>query len=135
MTISSDQAALSDLRDINHPLFDTYKVDLVVAGHNHNMQRTYPVTHNTSSPSSPTIVSTASNNIVTDINGRIFINSGAGGRALDSLGSTPSHYAFANDEDFGFLFLEWSNNNKKLIGKFMTSPTAILDTFEVNKTS
>ena len=34
------------LRDTYHPLFDQYGVDLVLQGHNHNYQRSYPMTYN-----------------------------------------------------------------------------------------
>ena len=143
MTISSDHAALTDFRDIYHPLFDTYHVDFVISGHNHNMQRTHPVRHNTSSPTSPTVVSTGTtsetvNNIYIDVDGRVFVVSGAGGRAHDSLGSPPSHYAFGDDENFGFFGMAWFNNNKSVTCQFFTAEENTanieeLDSFIVHK--
>lgn len=137
ITISSQHAALTDFRDIYHPLFDQYHVDVVVAGHNHNFQRTYPIRYNASSPSTPTIVNSTAGPYI-NVDGRIFINAGTGGRALDDLGSVPSHYIYSNDEDFGYLYLEWTNNNKTLLGAFIavTSSTGstILSQFNVQKT-
>jgi len=36
----------STIRDIFHPLFDKYNVDLVFTADNHNYQRTFPLKHN-----------------------------------------------------------------------------------------
>ena len=41
------------LRNIYHPLFDQYGVDLVLQGHNHNYQRSYPMTYNNNANTSP----------------------------------------------------------------------------------
>lgn len=139
MTVGSDHAPLTDFRDIYHAMFDTYKVDVVISSHNHNMQRSYPVKHNPSNPSNPTIISTHPSNVYgEDMDARVFIVSGAGGRALDDMSSLPAHYAFGNDSDHGFFVMGWSFNNKRLTGKFwaVNSPTIIeeLDMFELNKT-
>ena len=48
----------SSLRDIYHPLFDKYGVDLVFQGHVHNYQRTFPLKYNPNSHSNPTKTST-----------------------------------------------------------------------------
>ena len=123
MTISSNHSALTDFRNIYHPMFDTYHVDFVISGHNHNMQCTFPLRHNASSPTSPTIVTQGEtrpdlNRLYTNPDGRIFIVSGAGGDGHYSLGSTPSHYDFADDEHFGLFLLGWFNNNKSVTGIF-----------------
>ena len=52
-------------RDIYHPIFEKYGVDLVINGHNHNYQRTYPLNLNALSQSNP---------IVTDENKSNYIN-------------------------------------------------------------
>ena len=49
----------SSLRDAYQPLFDKYRVDLVLQGHVHNYQRTFPLKYDTVSPSSPTRTSTS----------------------------------------------------------------------------
>ena len=86
MTMPSDYSALTDLRDTYHPLFDTYHVDVIISGHNHNMQRSFPVKHNASSPTSPTIMAdSTANDVYTNIDGRIFVVSGAGGRTRDDV--------------------------------------------------
>lgn len=138
MTVGSDHAPLTDFRDIYHPMFDTYKVDVIISSHNHNMQRSYPVKHNASSPSSPTIISTHPSNVYgEDMDARVFVVSGGGGRTLDSMDSLPAHYAFGNDSDHGFFLMEWTFNNKRMNGRFfvVNSATTIeqVDMFELNK--
>jgi len=123
MTMPTDHAPLTDFRDIYHPMFDTYKVDFVVNGHNHNMQCTFPVTHNSSSPSNPTIVTqgvpTADlDRYYEDINGRIFIVVGSGGRQHDDLGTKPAYYDFGDDEHYGLVTFAWFDNNKAVTVAF-----------------
>ena len=36
----------TEFRDLYHPLFDNYHVDLVLEGHEHNYQRSYPLKYN-----------------------------------------------------------------------------------------
>ena len=48
----------SSLRDIYHPLFDQYGVDLVLEGHTHDYQRSYPIEFNPNSKSNPIITDT-----------------------------------------------------------------------------
>ena len=45
----------AELQDLYHPLFDKYGVDLVLQGHNHNYQRTYPDPSNSERPGEPII--------------------------------------------------------------------------------
>jgi predicted phosphohydrolase len=135
LTASSNHSALTDFRDIYHPLFDQYKVDLVIAGHNHGMQRSWPIKHNTSSPTSPTIMSTASNNIFTNIDGRIFIVAGAGGRSHHSISSPPSYIPFTNDNDYGLFFFHTIEAEKALVGFHLAagSTLEVLDQFKIVK--
>ncbi len=53
----------NELRDTYQPLFDQYGVDLVVQGHNHNYQKTYPLEFNATNPESP-IITTTDKNII-----------------------------------------------------------------------
>ena len=45
-TSPSDHPANSTIRDIYHPIFDKYGVDLVFTSDNHNYQRTFPLKYN-----------------------------------------------------------------------------------------
>lgn len=122
MSNRSNHAALTDFRDIYHPLFDQYKVDVIVSGHNHNLQRSFPCKYNASSPSNPIIVdNTQLENIIytPNLDGRVFIVCGAGGRSLhDVTALERTQWSFVNDGVFGFIDMTWTNNNRDLTVSF-----------------
>ena len=80
-TSPSKHPADTTIRDIFHPLFDKYNVDLVFSGDNHNYQRTYPLTYNTADSSNPIISKKDSNNYKDDKSGVIYIITGTAGRS------------------------------------------------------
>src|SRR6185436_6760467 len=54
-SIAVDTAIAKKFREIYHPLFDLYGVDLVLQGHVHYYQRTYPMKYNDKDPDMPVI--------------------------------------------------------------------------------
>ena len=80
-TLPSTHSAIALLRSTYHPLFEQYGVDLVLQGHNHNYQRTYPIKFNSSSPKHPIETST-NKTTYTDPDGQIFAIVGTGGDSL-----------------------------------------------------
>ena len=60
-----------------HPLFDKYKVDLALQGHNHVYERTHPITFNADDNDS-TIVQDYHPVIYKNPNGPIFVTVGTG---------------------------------------------------------
>lgn len=46
---------LDELQDAYHLLFDKHNVDVVFQGHNHNYQRTFPLSYNTTKQYTPII--------------------------------------------------------------------------------
>src|SRR5438874_2504239 len=66
------------LRDLYHPLFEKYHVDLVLQGHNHAYERSYPIEYNSMSPLNPIMTSKNTNNY-TNPQGQIFSTVGTGG--------------------------------------------------------
>ena len=79
VTTSGHYPVLSDLRSWLFPALDLYKVDVVISGHNHIYCRTLPLKYNSSTPATPTIVSTQINGDYVNIDGRVFITNGIGG--------------------------------------------------------
>jgi hypothetical protein len=51
----------TDFREIYHPLFDKYKVDLALQGHHHVYERTYPITFNQEDNDVPIVNNNISN--------------------------------------------------------------------------
>jgi hypothetical protein len=121
-----------NLRDIYHPLFDKYNVDLVLQGHSHNYQRSYPIKYNDNNPSNP---------IVTDKNereykkpdGRIFTIVGTGGADLHNFtGQSP--YIVKQFQRFGFLDVDIVNNGTMMNGTFYENrDVADKDHFTIQK--
>ncbi|MDQ5868486.1 MAG: Ig-like domain-containing protein [Thermoproteota archaeon] len=130
---SSCKAATS-IRDTYHPMFDQYGVDLVLEGHVHNYQRSYPLSYNKNDPSSPSVTSTDKNNYV-DPKGSIFVIVGTGGINFHSLAGKGSYIVNQQDAKFGFLNIHFSDDGKILRGTFFANDGSILDQFSVTKSS
>jgi hypothetical protein len=123
----------SSLRDIYHPIFDQYGVDLVLEGHTHDYQRSFPIKFNSNSKSNPTITDTNRNNYI-DPAGEIHAIVGTGGVNFHSLSSQKSFIAFQQSNRFGYLNIDIQNNGTNLIGKFISNEGgAILDQFSISK--
>ena len=128
----SDCAGNEEYRDIYHPLFDKYGVDLVLQGHVHNYQRSYPLNFNQESPSKPLITSTSKANYENP-SGVIFAIVGTGGVNFHGLSGSASFMAYQQDSKFGILDMHFSDN--KLDAKFVTNDGAPLDHFSISKTA
>ncbi len=134
---SSDSCDGEDaFRNIYHPLFDQFGVDLVLYGHAHNYVRTYPIQYDSSTPDSPIITSSSPNNYV-DPDGQVFVESGAGGRSLRDLTGTESYNAFQSDSEYGILNIDVINNNinnnLQLSAKFIQNDGDVIDQFTITK--
>jgi Calcineurin-like phosphoesterase len=135
-TSPSTHKAEKDLRDIYHPLFEKYNVDLVLQAHNHNYQRTYPISYNSAGDSSEPIVTnqlTTGYNNTTD--GTVFALIGTGGESFYPLASQ-APYVASQFGKFGFLNIDISNGNPhtKLTGTFYNNKgDEILDHFTIEK--
>ena len=79
-TSRSEHEPEADLQENFHQLFDRYGVDLVLYGHNHNYQRTFPLKYNPADPSSPIIETTEKTNYK-DPAGEVYVNVGTGGES------------------------------------------------------
>ena len=135
-TSPSTHKAEKVLRDIYHPIFEKYNVDLVLQAHNHNYQRTYPISYNSGGDSSEPIVTnqntTGYNN---STNGTVFALVGTGGESFYPLASK-APYVVNQFGKFGFLDIDISNGNPhtKLTGTFYDNKgDAILDQFTIEK--
>jgi hypothetical protein len=118
-TSPSDHPADSNIRDIYHPLFDKYGVDLVFTSDNHNYQRTFPLKYNIDYESSNNpIIADNRQNIYNynDYNGVIYLIIGTGGRSLYGIEQQVPFVAKQDDTQFGFLNIDI--NGKTLIGTF-----------------
>ena len=123
----------SSLRDAYHPLFDKYRVDLVLQGHVHNYQRTFPLKYDTVSPSSPTRTSTSTSSY-TDPKGEIFATVGTGGINFHGLSGKSYFVVKQQAAKFGILDILMTNDGTKLTGKYYRNgESSPYDTFTITK--
>jgi hypothetical protein len=123
----------SSLRDAYHPLFDKYRVDLVLQGHVHNYQRTFPLKYDTVTPSSPTRTSTSTSSY-TDPEGEIFVTVGTGGINFHGLSGKSYFVVSQQAAKFGILDILMTNDGTKLTGKYYRNGESTpYDTFTITK--
>ena len=123
----------TNLRNTYHAKFVQYGVDVVLNGHLHNYQRTYPIAYDSGSPSSPTITSTASTEY-NDPTGQIFVTVGTGGINFHALSGKASWVEDQQDDRFGALDLSIENNGYTLAGRYYTNDGVKRDVFKITKT-
>ena len=115
-----------------HPLFDKYGVDLVLQGHVHNYERSFPLKFNQATPSNPIVTSTMKTDYENP-DGEIFAIVGTGGVNLHGLSDSAPFIASQQDSNFGILDIHLSDN--KLDAKFVTNDGVIDDHFSISKTA
>jgi hypothetical protein len=109
----------STIRDIYHPLFDKYGVDVVFTSDNHNYQRTFPLKYNSEgdgdSSNNPIIVedSIQNNHYNNDDGGVIYLIIGTAGRSLYEIKEQASFVAKQDDKHYGFLNIDIIGNTLK----------------------
>ena len=121
-----------DFRESFHPLFDKYGVDLVLEGHVHNYQRSFPLAFNQQKSGEP-IVTSASKTDYNNPSGAIFAIVGTGGVNLHGLSDKAPFMAFQQDSKFGVLYVHFSDD--KIDAKFVTNEGETLDHFSISKTA
>ena len=114
-TSPSKHLSNSTIRDIYHPLFDKYNVDLVFSGDNHNYQRTFQLKYNNSNGNNSIPIISDRNlnnyNSSNDYSGQIYIITGTGGRSLYEIKQQAPFVAKQYDKHYGFLNLDFTTNN------------------------
>lgn len=134
-----DHGALTDFRDIYHPLFEQYKVNVVFSGHNHVYHRSYPLKYNASSPRNPIVATTRTGDpdtpgqLYNGDEGTVFVTVGTGGRKLDSFSGSQENYIKTREEEFGIMVGSCFNNGNTLAFFFRATNGDILDQFNLVK--
>jgi hypothetical protein len=121
-----------NFRDLFHPLFDKYGVDLVLEGHVHNYERSYPIMYNAKDPSSP-IITSCSKDTYDNPNGQIYSIVGTGGVNLHGLSDKAPFMANQQDSKFGILHIQITDN--KLLALFISNDGSSMDQFTITKTT
>lgn len=135
-TSPSAHPAKNDIRNIYHPLFDKYGVDLVLQGHNHNYQRTYPVTFNPNKGSNPIVTNQFTTGYQGDKDGVVYAIVGTGGEGFHPLAGRQTYMATQFEGKFGFLDIEisYGNPHTNLTGIFYDNRGSVIqDQFTIEK--
>jgi len=126
----------NDIRNIYHPLFDKYGVDLVLHGHNHNYQRTYPITFNVNKGSQPIVTNQFTTGYQGSKHGIVYAIVGTAGENFHPLNGRQTYVATQFEGRFGFMDVEisYGNPHTKLIGTFYDNVNGIVrDYFTIEK--
>ena len=123
-----------DFREVYHPIFDKYKVDLALQGHHHVYERIYPITFNDDDENEP-FIRDENLRIYNNPEGTIFITAGTGGAHDMQLSKSKSFSAIGIDRKFGILNIAIENNGTSLTGTFIENENEndILDKFTIIK--
>lgn len=139
-TSKSNHEGLELFRDTYHSLFEKFGVDLVLQGHIHNYQRTYPLLYNDENPANPTIIQAAvlgegsGEDLYVDSQGTIFAIVGTGGQKFHQL-DDQSYFNAKQFEEYGFLEIKVVDNGNRLDGKFYGNDGEIKDKFSIEKSA
>jgi len=131
-TAASNHSGYTAFRDVYHPLFDQYKVDICLSGHVHNYQRTKPLKY-TGTGTGNSIANNEVTNYINLVN-PIFLIVGCGGREISGIDSQPSYNA-AQREGYGYLLMSWSNNGKRLTCRHYDQTDTLRDEWTMDKTA
>jgi hypothetical protein len=135
-TSPSTHPAKNELRNIYHPLFDKYGVDLVLNGHNHNYQRTYPVTFNPNKASQPVVTNQFATGYQGNNDGVVYAIVGTAGESFHPLLGRQPYVATQFEGKFGFMDVEitYANPHTKLTGTFYDNLNDnVMDNFAIEK--
>ena len=104
----------TDFRELHHPLFDKYKVDLALQGHLQVYERIHSITFNDDDDDEPIVQDNNPNNIFKNPKGPIFATVGTG-EAHDMILSSLDDYAVKGiDGKFGILDIGLESDQKTL---------------------
>ena len=129
-TSPNHHSAETTMRNMYHPLFDQYGVDLVLYGHNLAYERSYPIKYDKSTPSSP-IVTSSNKGSYTDPQGEIYATVGTGGESIYQYTGKNS-YIVTQYQGYGFIDINISGTT--LAAKFYAnSDGSVKDQFTIQK--
>jgi 3',5'-cyclic AMP phosphodiesterase CpdA len=125
---SANAADITNMRRTYHPLFDKLGVDLVLQGHSHNYQRSYPLYHNDVTHSEP-IISDKEQFQYHDPLGTIFVIVGTGGESIKSLNKKP--FLVSTYEGYGCINVEIKGKSMNV--EYYSDINNTIDKFSITK--
>jgi len=118
-------AALTDMRATYQPLFDQYRVDLVLQAHNHAYERTKPLRFDS-------VVTDNNTTSYTNPSGQIYVTVGTGGKSIGTWDGINLNVV-QQLNTFGYLNVDVINDGKTFSAKFYDTNGVIRDQFSITK--
>jgi hypothetical protein len=138
MHTSHQSESNTEFRDAYHPLFDEFGVDLVLQGHAHYYERSFPIEYNPESRREP-IPSNATlgNNTFVDPRGPIVATVGTGGASIHDLESGKANFVQKQYLGYGILDVNIENNQTMTVlnGTYHNNDGQVIDQFNILKPS
>ena len=125
---SANAADITNMRRTYHPVFDKFGVDLVLQGHSHNYQRSYPLHYNNVRHSEP-IISDKEQFQYHDPLGTIFLIVGTGGESVKSLNKKP--FLASTYEGYGCINVEIKGKSMNV--EYYSDSNNPIDKFSITK--
>jgi predicted phosphodiesterase len=120
------------LRDIYHPLFEKYGIDILFSGHAHNYERTYPLFYNDINPPKP-IIEQNGKTEYSSPKGMFQIIVGTGGIDHDPFSNQEPFVVYQQDSSYGFVNVDVTDHGNILTGKYFSNDDNVLDEFTIVK--
>lgn len=121
-----------EMRKIYHPIFDHYEVDLVLQAHNHNYQRTYPLTYNYSTSDENPVITSLNKTTYDHPSGEVYVVVGTAGKALYNF-LARAKYNVSEFIGHGFLDVALTSNGTRLDCNLYDNDDKVLDHFSIIK--
>jgi hypothetical protein len=123
-----------NLVDVYHPLFEKYGINLVLHGHAHTYERTYPLKFNSRDSEQPIVTDEDPSNNYRSEDGLVIATVGTGGAKFTETCLIPELAAVQYASLFGFLNVDVSSDGKTLVGTFYDNNDGeIKDRFTITK--
>lgn len=129
-TLNSEAERREELRNIYHPIFSGYDVDLVLVSHNHIYERTYPLLFDSFRLEPVLEWWSMRGPVYQDPRGQIFVTVGTGGQSIFTVHERPSYFATQYE---GYGFLHFNVTDSSIDAKFYANNGTVKDEFSVLK--
>ena len=124
MYSSRDSGSYLSLRNELQPIFDNFQVDLVLSGHKHAYERTNSLMFDSKIIGEEKCEYEKSN-------GQIYVTVGTGGHSHSVFEKKETWSIIQNDNDYGFLNLVFSEDDRTLYGEFVSNTGKTVDAFRI----
>ena len=125
---SADSSDTTNMRRTYHEVFDRFGVDLVLQGHSHNYQRSYPLHYNNVVHSEP-IIAGKEQFQYEDPDAPIFVIVGTGGESVKSL--SKKYFLASAYEGYGCINVEIEGKSMNV--EYYSDTNKPIDKFSITK--